>query len=87
MEPSKTGGDTWLPWSAWTFAAHPHIEGSIKAERNTALGRVELQPRGEQQLPSGQPWSRVDQLGDVHPPDGQVQATLAGYQANLEILQ
>ena len=63
------------------------VVGQAGDELALALGRVELQPGGQQELASGQPWRRIDQLGDVHPPDRQMQSTLAGDQANLEILQ
>ena len=63
------------------------VVGQAGDELALLLGRVELKPGGQQELPSGQPWRRIDQLRDVHPPDRQVQPPLAGDQANLEILQ
>ena len=56
-------------------------------ERALALRRVELKPRGEQQLAAGHPGRRVLQLGDVDPADRRLHASLARQQAQVEAAQ
>ena len=51
------------------------------------LGPLELQPGRQQQLAARQPRRRVDDLGDVDPADGVVDAGLPGDQPDLEVAQ
>ena len=51
------------------------------------LGALELEARGQQQLAARQPRRRVDDLGDVHPADGAVDACLTRHQTDVEIAQ
>ncbi len=54
-----------------------------------ALGRGlgELEAGGEQQLAAGQPWRRVDDLGDVDPAHGAAGAGLARHDAHREVAE
>ena len=54
-----------------------------------ALGRrvLELEAGGQQQLAARQPRRRVDDLGDVHPADGAVDARLARHEPDVEVAQ
>jgi hypothetical protein len=52
-----------------------------------ALGGVELQAGGQQQLAARQPRRRVEQLGDVDPANRQVEPRLAREHADIELAQ
>jgi hypothetical protein len=51
------------------------------------LFALELEAGRQQQLAAGQPRRGVDDLGDVHPPDGAVDARLSRQQPDVEVAQ
>ena len=63
------------------------VVGQARQELPLLGFRVQLHPGGEQQLTTGQPRGRVQELGDVHPSHRQVQPAVSREQANVQIAQ